>query len=186
MGKGLISCRQIPQNTFVIEYKGDLITNKTEFDRRNMQLMKEGKDCYLMEIKIKNGKKNWSVIITWSKKLIFFNFIISIDLFNVKSIFHMSPAWLKLHLNPLSNLQFLSSRLDASDPDIGKARFINHLRRGFNLRHKIIYDLNDAPHVAFFANQRINKGDFLYYNYNEGMRPLPKTSTSWYFTTLQG
>lgn len=61
MGKGLISCKDIPENAFVIEYKGHLLTNKRDYDSRNAELTKEGKESYLMEIKVRDGKTNWLV-----------------------------------------------------------------------------------------------------------------------------
>lgn len=63
MGKGLISRREIPKNEFVIEYRGRLITNKKEADRRLSELTKEGNDSYVMKIKVKDGKANWLVLI---------------------------------------------------------------------------------------------------------------------------
>lgn len=63
MGKGLISCKDISKGEFVIKYRGQLITNKTEYETRRITLMAQGKDSYLMEIETTNRKRNWLVII---------------------------------------------------------------------------------------------------------------------------
>jgi len=57
MGKGVISNRSIDKDTFVVEYKGVLITNESEATRRIGELTAEGKDCYVMLIRVKNLKR---------------------------------------------------------------------------------------------------------------------------------
>lgn len=63
MGKGVISCTEIKSGEFVMEYKGILITRKNEADKRRAELIAEGKESYLMMIVVKNGKKNWLVVL---------------------------------------------------------------------------------------------------------------------------
>lgn len=61
MGKGIISCREIPPGEFVIEYKGHLIRTKLMYDRTKTELTKQGKDCYLMDVVTASGEKYWLV-----------------------------------------------------------------------------------------------------------------------------
>lgn len=59
-------------------------------------------------------------------------------------------------------------RIDASNIHSGWGRYINHLKRGGNLRHKVIVDEEQGkPHLCFFANREIKIGDDLYYDYGE-------------------
>lgn len=70
MGKGVISTIDIKKGRFVLEYKGVLISNKSEATRRIIQLTAEGKESYVMLIRVKNGKKNWLVNSHLEKKTI--------------------------------------------------------------------------------------------------------------------
>lgn len=83
-----------------------------------------------------------------------------------------------IHILILHVLVFHSlhlSRIDASDVQSGLGRYINHLRKGWNLKPTVVY-LDGIPRVAFIANETINIGDDLYYDYGERDREIIKAN----------
>lgn len=157
MGSGLRATKRFEKGEFVIEYSGEHIESEQKAKERSEALKKTGRDVYLMQFQVEDGKYKWSVIIppNLSRKLL-------IHFIQFYTLFHF-----------IFFTSFIHLRVDASSTWSGKGRYINHLRKGWNLKPLIVH-VDGIPRVAFLANETINIGDDLYYDYGERDRSIIK------------
>lgn len=66
MGAGLRATRRFEKGEFVIEYAGEHIDCEQEAIERRELLKESGRDVYLMQFQVANGKYKWLVCISSS------------------------------------------------------------------------------------------------------------------------